>query len=59
MVYVLITIGVFFSIITTAILKSITKDSKFKIMKRALVVFISVAVYVVCCVILLQQKNLD
>ncbi len=58
MIYVLITIGGFISIITTAILKTITADKKRKNLKRALVVVISLVVYILICIVLLQQKSL-
>ncbi len=58
MVYVLITIGGFISIITTAILKSIHADTKHKNMKRAIIVVTSILVYVLVCVFIIQQKTL-
>lgn len=58
MVYILITIGAFFSIITTAILKSVTKESKHKTLKRIFVIIVSLSVYVVCCLLLLDNKEL-
>ena len=58
MVYILITIGGFISIITTSILKSIHSDAKNKNMKRALVVIISVLVYSLICLFIIQQKTL-
>jgi len=57
MIYLLITIGAFISIITTAIFKSITSKHKYQKFLRALVVFISLVVYVVCCVFILSQKS--
>jgi len=54
---VLIAIGAFFAIITTAVLKSITDESKNKNLKRTLVVIISLIVYIICCLIILQQKT--
>lgn len=56
MIYVLITIGAFISIVTTAIFKSITNESKFKNLKRALVVIISLVFYIACCIFILHQK---
>ena len=58
MVYVLITIGGFISIITTAILKSIQADTKHKYWKRAIIVLTSILVYVIVCVFIIQQKTL-
>jgi len=56
MTYLLITIAGFISIITAAIFKSISENSKHLAFKRALVVIISLVLYVVSCVFLLQQK---
>ena len=58
MVYVLITIGGFISIITTAILKTITAETKQKNLKRAIVILASILVYVLICMFIIQQKTL-
>ncbi len=57
MVYILITLGGFISIITTAILRTITADKKYKNLKRALIIFVSVLSYVLICIFILQQKQ--
>lgn len=57
MIYILITIGGFISIITTAILKSITAESKHKNIKRAIVVLVSLLIYAAICAFILQQKT--
>ncbi|MDP4239216.1 MAG: hypothetical protein Q8904_07085 [Bacteroidota bacterium] len=59
MIYVLITIGAFISIITTAILKSITNDKKHHNLKRAIVLIISLSVFVATCIIILNQKTFE
>jgi low affinity Fe/Cu permease len=59
MTYLLITIAGFFSIVTTAIFKSISDDSKHLILKRALVIVISIMVYILICIFLLQQKTFE
>ena len=59
MIYLLITIGAFISIITTAIFKSITKKQKYQNLIRALVIIISLAVYVFCCIFILNQKTFE
>jgi len=59
MIYLLITIGAFFSIITTAIFKSITKKQKYQNVYRAIVIIISLAVYVFCCIFILNQKTFE
>ena len=59
MAYILITIAGFFSIISTAIFKSITKKSKHQTMFRVLVVVVSLAVYIMCCAFLMQQKTIE
>lgn len=59
MIYLLITIGAFISIITTAIFKSITKKQKYQNWYRALVVIISLALYVFCCIFILNQKTFE
>ena len=59
MIYVLITIGAFISIITTAIFKSITKSNKHQNLFRALVVVISLTLYVACCIFILNQKTFE
>ncbi|MEI6752690.1 MAG: hypothetical protein WCK78_05925 [Paludibacter sp.] len=56
MVYILITLGGFISIITTAILKTVTSEKKHKNLKRVLIVFISILIYVLICIYILQQK---
>ena len=56
MIYVLITIGAFISIITTAVFKSITKVQKHQKIFRALVVITSFTLYVACCIFILNQK---
>ena len=58
MVYVLITIGGFISIITTAILKSITAETKNKNIKRVVIVLSSIIIYVLICIFIMQQKTL-
>jgi hypothetical protein len=57
MIYVLITLGAFISIITTAIFKSITNKSKYQNLKRALVIIISFIIFVGLCVFLLKEKG--
>jgi cytochrome bd-type quinol oxidase subunit 1 len=59
MIYVLITIGAFISIITTAVFKSITKRQKYQKLFRALVVIISFTLFVVCCIFILNQKSFE
>jgi len=59
MIYVLITIGAFISIITTAIFKSITKKNKYQNLMRAIVVIISLTIYVACCIFILNQKTFE
>jgi uncharacterized BrkB/YihY/UPF0761 family membrane protein len=59
MIYLLITIGAFFSIVTTAIFKSITKKTKYQNFYRAIVVIISLALYVFCCIFILNQKTFE
>jgi len=56
MISVLITIGAFLAIVTTFILKSINNDSKSKNIKRAIIIVVSLAIYVICCLLLLQYK---
>jgi len=56
MIPVLVTIAAFFSIITTAIFKSIKQESKFRILKRSIIVVFSIIIYIVCCMFILQQK---
>jgi hypothetical protein len=58
MVYVLITIGGFISIITTAILKTVTAEKKNKNLKRAFIVFTSIVIYILICIFILQQKTI-
>ncbi len=59
MIYLLITIGAFISIITTAIFKSITKKNKHQNLIRAIIVIVSLAIYVVCCIFILNQKTFE
>jgi len=59
MIYLLITIGAFFSIITTAIFKSITKKQKYQKFFRAIVVIISLVLYIFCCIFILSQKTFE
>ena len=59
MTYLLITIAGFFSIVTTAVFKSISDNSKHLMFKKALVIVISILVYIVICVFLLQQKTFE
>ena len=59
MIYVLITIGAFISIITTAVFKSITKKQKYQKIFRALVVIISFTIFVACCMFILNQKTFE
>lgn len=59
MIYLLITIGAFISIVTTAIFKSITKKTKYQVWYRALVVIVSLALYVFCCIFILNQKTFE
>jgi hypothetical protein len=59
MTYLLITIAGFFSIVTTAIFKSISNNSKYLTLKKALVIVISILLYIVICVFLLQQKAFE
>jgi len=56
MIPVLVTIAAFFSIITTAIFKSIKQESKFRILKRSIIVVFSIVIYIICCMFILQQK---
>jgi hypothetical protein len=56
MIYALITIGAFIAIITTSILKSVTNESKYKVLKRLLIVVISLAIYVGICLFVLSQN---
>ena len=58
MIYLLITIGAFISIITTAVFNSIKKQ-KYQNWYRALVVIISLVFYVVCCIFILNQKTFE
>ena len=58
MIYVLITIGGFISIITTAILKSITAETKNKNIKRAIIVLTSIIIFALICIFIIQQKTL-
>jgi predicted PurR-regulated permease PerM len=57
MIYVLITVGAFISIITTWIFKSITKKTKHQNLKRAIVIIISFIIFAFLCVFLLGQKG--
>ncbi len=57
MIYVLITVGAFISIITTWIFKSITKKNKYQNLNRAIVVIISFIIFVSLCIFLLGQKG--
>ena len=57
MIYVLITLGAFISIITTWIFKSITKNAKHQNFKRAIVVILSFVFFVFLCIFLLNQKS--
>jgi len=59
MIYLLITIGAFISIITTAIFKSITNKQKYKNLYRAIVIIISLALYIFCCIFILNQKTFE
>jgi multidrug transporter EmrE-like cation transporter len=59
MTYLLITIAGFFSIVTTAIFKSISDNSNHLTLKKALVIVISILIYIVICVFLLQQKTFE
>jgi hypothetical protein len=59
MIYILITIAGFISIISTAIFKSIAKDSKYKILYRVLVIVISAIVYFALCAYLVNQKVVE
>jgi multidrug transporter EmrE-like cation transporter len=59
MTYLLITIAGLFSIVTTAIFKSISDNSKYLTLKKALVIVISILIYIVICVFLLQQKAFE
>lgn len=56
MIYVLITIGAFISIITTAIFKSITKKTKYQNLLRAIVVIISLVLFIFISIFILNQK---
>lgn len=56
MIYVLITVGAFMSIITTAIFKSITKETKHQNLKRTVVVALSFLIFVLICIYVLNQK---
>jgi cytochrome bd-type quinol oxidase subunit 1 len=59
MIYVLITIGAFISIITTAVFNSITKKQKYQNILRALVVIFSFTLFVACCIFILNQKTFE
>ncbi len=59
MIYVLITVGAFISIITAAILKPITDDKKYHNLKRAIVILISLSIYVAICIVILHQKTFE
>jgi multidrug transporter EmrE-like cation transporter len=59
MTYLLITIAGLFSIVTTAVFKSISDNSKHLTFKKALVIVVSILVYIVICVFLLQQKAFE
>jgi len=59
MTYLLITIAGFFSIVTTAIFKSISDNSKHLTLKKACVIVVSILVYILVCVFLLQQKAFE
>jgi len=57
MIYVLITVGAFISIITTAIFKSIKNNSKYKNLKKAAIVIVSFLIFVFFCFFLLNQSG--
>jgi len=57
MVYVLITVGAFISIITTSIFKSVKDSSKYRKTKKAAIVIISFLVFITFCFFLLNQKG--
>jgi len=57
MIYVIITIGAFISIITAAFLKPITDDRKHHNLKRAIVILISLSIFVAISLILIHQKT--
>jgi len=59
MTYILLTIAGFISIVATAIFKSITKKSKHQTLNRVLVVIVSLVIYIIWCVVLLQQKAIE
>lgn len=56
MIYVLITVGAFMSIITTAIFKSISKETKHRNLKRAAIIALSFLIFVLICIYVLNQK---
>lgn len=57
MIYLLVAVGAFVSIITTAIFNSIGKTQEHYRLKRAIVVLASFIVFILVCVFLLGQKG--
>jgi predicted PurR-regulated permease PerM len=57
MIYLLVAVGAFVSIITTAIFNSIRKAQEHYRLKRAIVVLVSFVVFISVCVFLLGQKG--
>jgi len=57
MIYTLITIGAIMSIVTATIFKSVKKNQKYQILKRIIIILISLLIFIAICIVLLQQKT--
>lgn len=59
MIYTLVAIGAFMSVITAAIFNSINRLNKYKLLKRTLTILISLILFIIIAIFLLQQKTYE
>lgn len=59
MIYTLVAIGAFMSVITAAILNSISRFNKYKTLKRVITVLVSLILFIIITIFLLQQKTYE
>ncbi len=57
MIYLLVAVGAFTSIITTAIFNSIRRNQEHYKLKRTVVVLVSFVVFILVCLFLLNHKG--
>lgn len=59
MIYTLVAIGAFMSVITASIFNSISKNKKYKHLKRVVTILISLILFIIIAYFLLQQKTYE